>query len=845
MNSIKKNQVKKALSVLLFILCFITNVTAQTPHLIGTTAYGGTGAGSVFGIQTGGNNILFKNTLGYVEGANPNYSSLVEMPNGLFYGMTMNGGTNNTGIIFEYNPYDNTCTKKIDFVGTNGSYPYGSLFKASNGKLYGVTSQGGANFSVGVLFEYDPLTNVLIKKVDFEMQFKGGYPYGTLIEDSNGVLWGTTSGGGSNNAGIIFQYDPVANTFMNKANFQATSTGYESYGELTFAPNGKIYGITEKGGSFDKGVLFEFNPSTNALVTKAVFVGTNGANPRGTLLLEGGKLYGVTAKGGLNTYGTLFEYDYTNNMLTTHHNFYSTNIEGAYPYTKLTKAANGMLYGTAYSGGLNNKGIIFQFDPLNNTYTKKIDMGSSSFAGTNPVGNMILASSGKLIGMTKLGGKGNKGVFYEYDPATNNIAKKFEFSSPVNGINPFAGLTKSSNGKIYGVMNSGGNSNYGIIYEYDASTNSYSKILDLPGGVSGSDPKSALLEATNGKYYGLTTIGGLNAQGVLYEFDPTAQTYLKKVEFDGTNGSNPNGSLIQATNGKFYGMTVAGGSNSMGVIFEYDLSSNTLTKKVDFDGASLGASPFGSLIQLSNGKLYGMTKAGGSNDLGVLFEYDLTSNVLTKKIDFDGTNTGSSPKGSLFSANNGKLYGLTENGGTYDLGVLFEYDPALNVLTKKTDFSGITNGRFPLGTLMQASNSKLYGTTSYGGLSNMGTVFEYDITSGVLVKKIDLNETSGKYPQFGQLIEVSIVPLSVKENIFSNNIKIYPNPTRGNFIISSDENIKSINIRNIMGQIIYDQTSVGSSMVEVMLNDFPDGIYFISVLSEKGGSSTSKIIKRN
>jgi uncharacterized repeat protein (TIGR03803 family) len=844
MNSIKKNQGKKSIFLLFFIFCIIAKVTSQSPHLIGTTGYGGTGAGSVFGIQTGGNNILFKNTFGYVEGALPNYSDLIEMPSGIFYGITLNGGSGNGGIIFEYNPYDNSCTKKVDFVGTNGSYPIGSLLKASNNKLYGLTSQGGVN-NVGTLFEYDPSTNSFAKKLDFETQFKSAYPYSSLIEDSNGNLWGTTTFGGPSGSGNVFKYNLASNTFSLMGNFPYSTNGYYCWGHLSFAPNGKLYGLTEKGGNMDKGVIFEFDPSTNALILKTSFNVMNGANGRGSLLLEGSKFYGVTSKGGTNDRGVLFEYDYLTNTITKLHDFYSNTIEGMYPYGRLAKGSDGMLYGTAYSGGMNSKGIIFQFNTTTNSYTKTIDLGSSSFAGTNPVGNMILASSGKLMGMTKLGGKGDKGVFYAYDPATNNIEKKFEFSSPINGINPFAGLTKSSNGKIYGVMNSGGNSNYGIIYEYDASTNSYSKILDLPGGVSGSDPKSALLEATNGKYYGLTTIGGLNAQGVLYEFDPTAQTYLKKVEFDGTNGSNPNGSLIQATNGKFYGMTVAGGSNSMGVIFEYDLSSNTLTKKVDFDGASLGASPFGSLIQLSNGKLYGMTKAGGSNDLGVLFEYDLTSNVLTKKIDFDGTNTGSSPKGSLFSANNGKLYGLTENGGTYDLGVLFEYDPALNVLTKKTDFSGITNGRFPLGTLMQASNSKLYGTTSYGGLSNMGTVFEYDITSGVLVKKIDLNETSGKYPQFGQLIEVSIVPLSVKENIFSNNIKIYPNPTRGNFIISSDENIKSINIRNIMGQIIYDQTSAGSSMVEVMLNDFPDGIYFISVLSEKGGSSTSKIIKRN
>ena len=81
--------------------------------------------------------------------------------------MTFGGGANDLGVLFEYDPVSSAFVKKLDFAGTtNGSYPWGNLTLASNGKLYGMTSQGGAVFS-GLLFEFDPLTSNYVKKLDF------------------------------------------------------------------------------------------------------------------------------------------------------------------------------------------------------------------------------------------------------------------------------------------------------------------------------------------------------------------------------------------------------------------------------------------------------------------------------------------------------------------------------------------------------------------------------------------------------------------------------------------------------------------------------------------------------
>jgi uncharacterized repeat protein (TIGR03803 family) len=131
------------------------------------------------------------------------------------------------------------------------------------------------------------------------------------------------------------------------------------------------------------------------------------------------------------------------------------------------------------------------------------------------------------------------------------------------------------------------------------------------------------MQAKDGKMYGMTTYGGSNAAGVIFSFDPSSSTYTKLKDFDYTNGGNPNGNyLLQATDGKLYGMTYNGGALGFGVIFSFDPSSSTYTKLKEFDFTNGGSAP-GSLMQASDGKLYGMTSNGGSNGVGVIFPLTL------------------------------------------------------------------------------------------------------------------------------------------------------------------------------------------------------------------------------
>jgi uncharacterized repeat protein (TIGR03803 family) len=525
---------------------------------------------------------------------------------------------------------------------------------------------------------------------------------------------------GKNGGGVIFKTDGNGNNQQVIHSFIVNPGKNPYYIHLCQASNGNLYGMTAFGGAGGNGVLFEYNPTTSTYTKKIDFDDvTNGRLPRGALIqAANGKLYGMTQAGGSNGYGVLFEYDPVTSMYSKKFDFDGAT-SGGYPYGSLMQAANGKLYGMTYFGGANNIGVLFEYNLTTSVYTKKIDFAGVT-NGSNPYGFLTQASNGKLYGMTNLGGVNNLGVLFEYDPATSTYLKKLDFNGAVNGSYPLGSLIQASNGKLYGMASEGGANNLGVLFEYNPATSTYLKKIDFSGLISGSIPKGSLMQSSSGKLFGMTSMGGSNNFGLLFEYDFSTSTFTKKFDFDGVaSGSYPYGSPMQAADGKLYGVTYNGGVSNNGVLFEYDPTTSIYTKKINIGDYSDGADPYGSLILASNGKSYGMTTHGGLNNFGVLFELDPVTYTFIKKIDFTNTANGSRPYGSLIQASNGKFYGVTLNGGTAGYGVLFEYEPTTSTLVKKLDFDGVNNGSRPNGSLVQASNGKLYGMTSDGGTNNL------------------------------------------------------------------------------------------------------------------------------
>jgi uncharacterized repeat protein (TIGR03803 family) len=500
----------------------------------------------------------------------------------------------------------------------------------------------------------------------------------------------------------------------------------------------EFYGVTYAGGEYGVGTIFKTDGNGNNLTNVFSLYMDQGLYPTGDLCkAPGGKVYGLTPRGGINGGGILFEWDAMTDSFEIKFQF-DTIENGSSPFGSLVLTDNGKLYGMTAYGGENNLGVLFEWDPALNTYTKKLDFNGLG-NGSNPQGSLLQADNGKLYGMTAYGGESDNGVLFEWDPTTNTYTKKLDFNGEGNGGIPWGSLMQADDGKIYGMTTFGGVSGDGTLFEWDPAADSLTKKLDFNYNESGRNPYGSLVQADNGRLYGMTYSGARvpnenSSFGELFEWNPVTNTYMKKFKFDKPeNGTYPKGSLMKAANGKLYGMTSSGGEYYVGVLFEWDPVQDTFTKKTDFKNIEKGEGPNGSLVQLDNGKLYGMTNKGGTNNAGVIFEYDPVTSDFAKKFTFIKAENGSEPFGSLVQADNGKLYGMTLSGGEINRGVLFEWDPVAEIYTKKFDF---TDGYWPYCSLMKADNGKLYGMTTYSK-SGGGILFEWDPVTDTYTKKLD------------------------------------------------------------------------------------------------------------
>ena len=744
---------KKTLLCLCYILSGIFSLQAQS--LFGITYSGGSDDGGCINKYVPSSNSLSVERSFQRSGANPYYTSLTRATDGKFYGMTFNGGGSSGGVIFSYDPDSAIYSKIYDFDIINGSKPTGSMIQANDGKLYGMTSFGGVQ-NVGVIFSLDPSSHVYTKLYDFDIT-NGAGPSGSLLQSSDGKLYGMAAQGGSNNFGVIFSFDPSSGRYSKLKDFQNTD-GASPLGNLIAGTNGMLYGMTTNGGNNLSGVIFSYNISSSVFSKLKDFDSTNGYYPYGSLMqANDGKFYGTTYKGGSNNYGVIFSFDPASSAYTKLEDLDSAN--GGSPFGNLLQADNGKLYGMTSLGGTANAGVIFSFDPLSLVYARLQNFDNTKGAG--PSGSLTPGDKGsnKLYGMTFQGGTSNDGVIFSFDDSSSRYIKLKDFGTNVFGRRPSGSLVKSASGILYGMTAFGGTNNDGVIFSFDPFSSEYTKLLDFDS-LNGANPYGSLIQATDGKLYGMTFKGGTRNAGIIFSYDIPSSTYTKLKDLDSSNGSNPYGSLVQATDGKLYGMTYYGGSKTFGTIFSFDPVSSAYSKLKDFDNAN-GANPYGNLVQGSDGKLYGMTFAGGNGyifkgdttGVGVIFSFDPSSSIFTKLKVFNYDNGGFAT-GSLLRASDNKFYGLTSAGGVNEVGVIFSYDAVSASFTKLGDFD-ITKGANPYGNLMQANNGKLYGMSYQGGNDNFGTLFSFDPASSTFVKLLDYNDENGANPFYGSaFIEV-------------------------------------------------------------------------------------------
>jgi uncharacterized repeat protein (TIGR03803 family) len=330
-----------------------------------------------------------------------------------------------------------------------------------------------------------------------------------------------------------------------------------------------------------------------------------------------------------------------------------------------------------------------------------------------------------------------------------------------DGSNPYAGLTQATNGNLYGTTSSGGAHSGGTVFRMTpaGALKSLYSFCTLASCTDGFDPRSPVVQASNGIFYGTTSGGGpSDSPGTIYKMSAggTLTTLYTFCALSGcTDGEVPLGGLIQALNGALYGTTSAGGAHGGGTVFDIKASGGAVTTLYNFCSVVVfgqctdGDGPQATLFQGSDNNLYGTTYGGGTFDYyGTLFKLS-TTGVFTSLHSFDGTD-GDEPIGGLFQATDGNFYGTTQTDGANGYGTVFKITSGgtLTTLYNFCSLSGCTDGSFPEDGLIQGTDGNLYGTTFTGGKNGVGTIFSIT-TSGVLTTQHSFDGTDGNQPWAG------------------------------------------------------------------------------------------------
>lgn len=382
-----------------------------------------------------------------------------------------------------------TLTTLYNFTGGNdGASPWNGLTLDKAGNLYGMTTNGGIYNGFGVVFEMK-LTNGNWKETVIHY-FNGGGDgccpfFNTLVFDQKGNLYGTTNDDGPG-YGTVFQLTPHSNGRWSEKilyNFGAGSDGFDPVGGVVFDSQGNLYGVTSGGGGLGCaefsgcGTIYELSPTPNGFWKETVLHrftgGLDGSGPNALVIDTQGHIYGTAVNGGSGTgAGVAFQLarsgpDWQFQVI------YDFDTNSAYPLGPLTLDPQGNLYGTVSAGGLFGYGAVFELirPPAITGVWKATTLYSFMGGGDgfDPASGVTFDQAGNLYGTTAGGGSaGNLGSVFELKPTQGGwlFVLLHDFQGDTDGDSPYAGVIFGSAGQIYGTTtNVQSGAYWGTVYE--------------------------------------------------------------------------------------------------------------------------------------------------------------------------------------------------------------------------------------------------------------------------------------------------------------------------------------------------------------------------------------------
>lgn len=442
----------------------------------------------------------------------------------------------------------------------------------------------------------------------------------------------------------------------------------------------------------------------------------------------------IVPHGTAQTYTTLASFD--------------SPISGTAPYVAPIQGPNGNFYGTAGESGPNGEGTIYDVTP-SGTLTVL-----HSFEGADggwPQAPFIMTAAGNLFSTTFAGGESNLGAIYEV--TTNGTVTTLHSFDGTDGVNPVAGVILARDGNFYGVT-SGTNAPYGTIFKFTPAgklTTLHSFCLNS-ACLDGAFPYASLVQGTDGKLYGTAANGGAHGGGTIYRITPAGSLSVLYAFCSLRNcadGTYATTGLIQGTDGNFYGTTTQGGAFGGGTVFKIT-PAGTYSVLHTFCAESScadGSGPNGPLVQASDGDFYGTTQVGGTHlNTGVVFKLTPAGQYSTL-YDFCSQTSctdGSAPYAPLMQGTDGSLYGTTAEGGSTNSGVVFQVSAGLPAFAEAVpDFGRI-------GAQVMILGNRLIGTTrvSFTGITAAFTVVSdteilATVPTGATTGKVTLTTTHG------------------------------------------------------------------------------------------------------
>jgi len=568
--------------------------------------------------------------------------------------------------------------------------------------------------------------------------------------------------------------------------------------------------------------------------------------------VTGDTLFGTSYQGGKYKHGSIFYITANGSVYDTLMSFSGTDRQGENLTSGLVLSGK-VLYGMTDYGGKYGTGLIFSIHTDGTHYDTLHNFGWGTMDGISPNGGLVLSAAGILYGTTNYGGALGQGTIFRINTDGSYYDTLHSFGGFADGAGPNASLTLSGN-VLYGTTIGSGQFGDGIIFSIDTDGTHYDTLHNFGAGFDGQQPQGSLL--INGStLYGMTTFGGTYSDGMAFSIhtDGTHYDTLHNFGWGANDGSNPDGSFILVNN-VLYSVTNNGGQSNAGLLFSINTNGSGYDTLHNFGNGTDGQNPDGTLLCVNN-TLFGGTIEGGTINHGNIFSYTLFGPVTSviSNVSCHGGENGNAGVATVFGGTSPYTYSWSDGSTSASAGTALSaatYTVTVTDNTSNTSTATVTITQptaIAISPSLTAATGSADGTASAtvsGGTSpytyswapiSATTSSVSSLSAGTYTCTVTDANGCENYTTF----DITGTDAGINEvKGESGEVSIYPNPSNGQFTIQlavGSGQLAVVEVYNVLGEEVLTET-LRSSQGDNTLNmsNQPQGIYLYRVITNNG-----------